>query len=323
MVGDFMSVEKKKDKNDQKWLFVLILLIGAATLYSFIISKDILVLEWIALGMTGFFVLWNFYYLMKNKKIMTRMKKAIPKRKIDCISLNPIDASVIYTSWYHKQLAMGKREISILLDYLVSKGYMIEEEEEYSISPSLSLPSLGESDRYLLKLFFLKPSFFHQKEELRMEKLEKFQKGGKLPIEEILRYSIENTRDNSSFRELVQSIKGDYFIGVENATSAFVTMASMIFAFFNLFLALSFLKEPTLWTFYLPVVGAVLLVLGITSKYRERVILRSDKKESVIETLNYLSEIQGKDTRPEIYYLGMLGLLPKEREEQFEKIFRE
>ena len=92
--------------------------------------------------------------------------------------------------------------------------------------------------------------------------------------------------------------------------------------FLNLIEAVTFISNATIINFYVPVVFALFLVATITSKNRERVLLKENQVEEITKILNYIHSLLTKDiTASDKVYLCSLGMLPKEEREQMIALF--
>ncbi len=317
---------KEKGNNEKSIVSLVIagiLLVLLVIFYYIVISNKKELTQIIALVITGLFLLANIYYIVKNNNIMKKSKKMVKKVKPSLPSQNPLEVYLISSIWKHQKITIGKGQISSALLYEISEENILFDKETLSISPKLDLDNLSFIESYLLETVFLDSVSNQQSKNQKLMKLKKMQKEKTaLPLVSISENITKNIRNKDAVHSLTLKITDYYFETVENDFTALLTILSVGIAFFNLVEAITFMSTPTVINFYVPVVFALLLVATITSKSRERVLLKENQVEEITKVLNYISSLSTKEiTASDKVYLCSLGLSSKEEREQIINLF--
>lgn len=319
-----MKEKGNSTKSNRNLGIAIILLVLLVILYYVLISSGSYLLELIGLVVTGFFLLGNIYYIIKNKSIMKKSKKMVKKVSGASTSKNPLEVYLISAIWNHQKITVGEGQIAASLLYEISEENISFADNQFVISSKIDLSSISESQMYLFETVFLDATSNQQNVESRLKKLEKMQQEKTLvPLVLIAENIKNNIRNKDRVHSLTITVRDKYFDAVENEFTALLTILSIGIAFLNLIEAITFMKVATLENFYIPVVLAFLLVFTITSKYRERVLLKKDKIEEITQVLNYIHFLSEKEIKAsDKVYLCSLGLLSKEEREAMISLFQ-
>lgn len=275
---------------------------------------------------TAFFaivlIILNLLWVFKNKKKTNEMRKLILKKDITNLEYNPLEVFLIDKIWYHRKALLTHKQIYSALLYEISLGNLIYENSKIKINKEIEFLNILKIDRISIEIAFLNSTEIKQNDQLKLEKLEKLQKEEHyLTLDDIRKNINDNCKNRSLFYDLIKDIKKEYFVDIENDSSAILTMITWLCIILEFAIGVKYVNDATVLNFYLPISLAIILCILITSKYRERVILKDDKKEEITKILNYIKYIEtNKDKKIDKIYL--YGLNKLDENDEIVKIFR-
>lgn len=282
----------KKDNYEQtmKTLVVAaIFFVILVAIYSIAISTSNELLLIVTAVITSVIILFNLILVSKNKKKTNNMRKMILKNNIGSSNLNPIEIYLVDKIWYHKKGKLSYRQIYSALLYNISEGNIVYNGSKLGIKNNFKFDNLSEIDRFTLEIAFLDAIEFKKNDKLKDEILLKLQKEDLfLTMEDIKRNIDNNCKNRSAFYDLLSVIKSKYFVDIEGGNEAVLTIFSWICVILEVVLGISYINDGSILGFYLPISLAFILTFLTTSKYRERVVLKTDKKEEISDILNYI-----------------------------------
>lgn len=296
-------------------IFLMIMLV---VFYSLILSSSNQLLGIIGCAITFLFFLADFFYLLKNRRAIKNSEKQVMKKEIFENEKSPLETYLFASIFSHKKVKIRKLHILSNLSYELEKGSIIMDKQTLFISSKLDFQKIDVYLRYIIEVIFLDSLTFHQTESLKLEKLEKM-KETKMGISflDAEENVLANVSDISSTHKLVEYVKETYFNEVENKGISFFTIASFLLVFLNLFVALNNLSLPKIENFYIPMVFSILIIVEITSKYQEGIVLKKEKLTEASFLLNYIQTLKSTNVSLENEtYLCSLGLAPKEIQEK-------
>lgn len=319
-----MKEKGNNEKNIGSLVIAVILLILIVIFYYVLISSKNEILELVAIGISSFFLLANIYYIIKNQSIMKKSKKMVKKINLENISKNPLEVYLISAIWNHRKITIGDGQVASSLLYEISEEHVVFDNEQFSISSDLDIEKLSKCQKYIFYTVFLDSISNQQNEETKLNKIRKMQKEKTLVPLVVASENIKsNLHNRDNVHNLTIQVRDEYFETVENDFTALLSLLTIGVALLNLIEAITFMKVAAIENFYIPVILAFLLVFTITSKSRERVLLKEEKVEEITRVLNYihlLSKNLGK--AKDKVYLCSLGLLSKEEREQMISLFQ-
>jgi len=246
------------------------------------------------------------------------------KESVENIDKSPLEVYLISTIWNHKKMIIGNEQILSTLLYEIQDRKVIYENGTLQMDSNLVLSQLSICERYLIEVVFLDAVAYQQSQELKEEKLKKM-------IKEKIRISILDVEENisanltsrSQVSSLIENLKEQYFKEIDSTISAPLTLLSSLLVILNLIETAVSLNNPTMETFYIPLVLTVLLVISITNKNRERVSLKTEKSNEISRVINYYSNLRHSNrTDSNKVYRVCLGICSKEEREEIKKTFR-
>lgn len=304
-----MKVKEQKKDHYGRWIASIVFVLFLVTLYSFIIKTNNLILEGIGLGITLLLIFINLFYIIKSKLAIRKSSKMIRKEAVEEVTVSPLEAYFIHTLWYHKKNNIGEKQIVSELFYEMEKETIFFDGETLELNDKVDLEKLDAFEFHFLCGLFLSLTEFQQKEEMRIKKMKKYQKEKvSFPMAKIKEQALENLSNRNTEYEWIEQVREKYFLPLETPNSAFFTIISAFLILLNVMSAFTFIRQNgNLWNFYLPMIGAFLLALGITSSFRERVLLKEDQKEAVSQVLNYLKNLKTDFSSKDVLYLQAIG----------------
>jgi hypothetical protein len=272
------------------FFLVVVALYGAA-----IKTKNEILLIAIAC-ITGIIILINLFLVLKNKNKTNDMRKIITKKETDSVSINPLGLYLIDMVWYHKKGNLSYRQLYAALLYNVAEERIIYSDKKMKLDRNLNLKELSFLDRFTVEMAFLNSIEFKQNDTLKEEKLRGLMKDDLyLPLDDIKDNIIENCKNRAAFYDVSANVKETYFVNIEGSNEAILTILSWICIILGFVLGISATNEGTILGFYVPISLSLVLTFLLTSKYRERVVLKMDKKEEIIDILNYIKYIENNE----------------------------
>lgn len=302
----------------------VVVFIAIIILYNFILSKNSLELALSGIIVTGFFLLINIFYILRNIIAFSKSKRLINKESVETIDKSPLEVYLVSTIWNHKKMIIGKEQILSSLLYEVQTHKVIYEDGTLQIDSNLVLSQISICERYLLEVVFLDAVAYQQSQELKEEKLKKMiEEKVRVPVIDIEENISANLNSRSHISSLIENLKEKYFKEIDSTISAPLTLLSSLLVILNLIETAVSLNNPTTETFYIPLALTVLLAISITNKNRERVSLKPEKSNEVSKVINYYSNLKCSERiESNKLYRVCLGICSKEEREGIKKTFR-
>lgn len=290
----------KKDNYEQTikvMIAVIAFFVILVTIYSVTIKTNNEILLILTATITIIIIIFNLLLVSKNKNKTNNMRKMILKKDIDSININPLAIYLIDKIWYHKKGKLTYRQIYSGLIYNISEGRIVYDDSKMKINDNFKLSELSKIDRFTIELAFFEATEFKQNDKLKDEKLTKMQIDNiSLPIIDIKKNIEDNCKNRAAFYDIFSIIKSEYFVDIEGGNEAILTIFSWICIILEVALGISCMKVGSILGFYLPISLAFALTFVITSKYRERVVLKTDKKEDISDILNYIRNLDNNSS---------------------------
>ena len=239
-------------------------------------------------------ILLNLRYIVINKKMVSAMK--ISEQVVTETNLHPLELYIIDRVWYHKKKKFTKASLYASLLYEIEKGNLELNEKGLKISSNINLEELPSYSLKTLEMTLLEKIDCRKNDKLKRTKLKSLQEEQTLVVIEDVNLNIsENSVDADNFYKKMIETKSKYFEDIESSKTVPLTLVSWACTLISLLFVFAFYNKATLLNFYLPIVLVVLLVATITSKYRERVIIKKDAKEFINIALNYINYLKNPE----------------------------
>lgn len=297
MVISMKENRKKTDTSVVSLKYKIVAMIYLVVLFVLIVSsvktenQTLLILSSIAISIL---ILLNLRYIFINKKMVSTMK--ISNQVVTETNIHPLELYIIERVWYHKKKKFTKDPIYASLLYEIGKGNLELTEKGVKISSKISLEELSSYSLKTFEMTLLEKVDCRKSDKLKRAKLKGMQEEQFLvAIEDINLNISENSVDTDNFYKKMMEIKSKYFEDIESSKSVPLTIVSWACTLMSLLFVFTFYNRATLLNFYLPIVLVVLLVATITSKYRERVIIKKDAKEFINNALNYINYLENPE----------------------------
>lgn len=239
-------------------------------------------------------VLLNLSQIIKNKRKINSIK--MYSKLVTETDIHPLELYAINCVWYHRKNKFNKQQIYAAVLYEIEKGNLELTDKGVKISSSINLDELSLYSLKAMEMSLLEQIDCRKIRRLKMSKLKKLQAENVSIVMEDFNSNIAiNCTDTDNFYEIMNDVKEKYFEEIESSVTAPLTLVSWICVLFSIILVLAFYNKATVLNFYLPVGLVVLLVATTTSKYRERVVIKSGKKEFINDSLNYINYLKNSD----------------------------
>lgn len=296
--------------------FIILVIIYTATIKN---SSEILLIitALYALLLVGLNLIW----VLKNKTKTNEMRRLILKEEINTIKKNPLEVYLIDKIWYHNKGSITYKQLYSSLLYEISEDFLIYQDSNILINENLNINNLSKINRLTLEMAFLNSVELKQPDKLKYEKIEKMQKDKiSISIQDIKKNINENCKNRSIFYNMLADIKQEYFVDIENNNSALLTIFTWLCIIMEFLIGINFVNSANILNFYLPISLALILCILVTNKYRERVVLKLDKKDEISKILNYIRNIE-KEEKNNIDRIFLYGLNKLDANNDVAKIF--
>lgn len=259
---------------------ILVVFISAANT-----NKESLLI--IVSGLIGFLVLLNFIYVIVN---ISRVKSVkLTRNGTVSTNLHPLELYLVDCIWNNKKKKFYRRQIYGSLLYEIECGNLIYTGGGIKISPDVNIEKLSVYTMITLEMSLLDRIGCRKVRRLKIHDLKELQKDDAAVIMEDLIKNIDsNCQDVDLFNEQMNIIKKEYFKEIEGKKTVYLSLVSWLCVFVSPIFMIKNINNGDILNLYLPVGLAVILVATLTSKYRERVVIKKTKKEFISEVLNYI-----------------------------------
>ncbi len=302
-----MEKKEKESRFLTNWLFLFLFAILMAMVYSLSISKNSLVWEWIALGVSILFLLINFCYSWRNQKKISRAEKRLPKVPIENLEKSPLELFLIDAIWHHQKVSIKDYQVAAEFRYALKTEKIIRTETGFCISSKISFAKMDALSIFIYEISFLSRKEYLKGSKMKLERLQEIQKKKEtFSREKILSHIRENLLVMKSY-PLLECVEKNYFVSLEDELSAKIQIGSIFLILFNFIEAIAFVNHATISNFYLPVIFSFCLVVLLTSKSRGRFVYQEEKREEMSNIFSYIEKVRRE--KKDLLYLSVLGNL--------------
>lgn len=273
------------------YLVVLAVLVGATVKTE---SDNLLIASSV---MMGILFLLNLRMVLINSRKVKSMN--IYKKDVVSTDLHPLELYMIDSIWHHKKKKFSKRQIYAALLYEIELNNLEYTDKGIGISPNVRLEQLSVYSLITMEMVLFNKVDCRKIRRLKVAKLRNIQAEGiSIVMDDVKANIASNCSDTHLYYEQTIDMKNKYFEDIESKATVFLTIISWISVLLTVLIVIHFCNQATIINFYIPTTIAVLLVATLTSKNRERVIIKESARLLVIDALNYIEYLsRAEETR--------------------------